>query len=221
MRCAGSGLINKYKLSSAEFEKFKDETECAVCNEKLPGYGNERVRDHDHISGEYRGAAHRACNLKLSLPDFAPLFIHNMMNYDLHLLELDLLEMGLRVSAIPRTNVKFISFSVYFPYKIGDKEKEFEIRLLDSYQFLPESLQQLAEDLPTKYGGNFDKTKAAFPETMHDLVCKKGVFPYAYVDSFEKLQEKELPPIERFYDHLKQKGCSEDEYKLCNRKCGN
>jgi hypothetical protein len=171
MRCVGDNLVSKSKLSGAEFEKFKKQTECAVCSEKLYGYGNERVRDHDHITGKYRGAAHRACNLTVGLPKFAALFIHNMMNYDLHLLERALLEMGLMVSAIPRNNIKFISFSVYFPFMLGDKDTEFEIRLLDTIQFLPESLQLLAKELPTKYGGKFVLTKAAFREEIHNQVC--------------------------------------------------
>ena len=44
-------------------------------------YTQERVRDHCHITGNYRGAAHRNCNLKLKVSNFMPIFFHNMQNY--------------------------------------------------------------------------------------------------------------------------------------------
>ena len=31
-----------------------------ICNEEL---GKDRVRDHCHLSGKFRGAAHEVCNL--------------------------------------------------------------------------------------------------------------------------------------------------------------
>lgn len=44
---------------------------------------------------------------------------------------------------------------------------------------------------------------------MHDLVCKKCVFPYAYVYSFRKLKEKSYRQTYKFYDNLRQAGCTE------------
>ena len=43
-----------------------------------------KVRDHCHYTGEYRGAAHRMCNLKYSVPKEIPIVFHNGSNYDYH-----------------------------------------------------------------------------------------------------------------------------------------
>ena len=45
-----------------------------------------------------------------------------------------------------------------------------------------------------------------------DLLQKKGVFPYEYIDSFDRLEEKGLPKREQFFDRLHDKECSEEDY---------
>ena len=57
------------------------------------------VRDHDHLTGEYRGAAHSKCNQQLRIDPYhthIPVFFHNLKNYDAHQL----------ISAIGRTDEK-------------------------------------------------------------------------------------------------------------------
>src|SRR4051812_18600501 len=34
------------------------------------------------------------------------------------------------------------------------------------------------------------------------LVCRKGVYPYEYIDSFDGFNEIELPPIDKFHGKL-------------------
>ena len=46
-----------------------------------------------------------------------------------------------------------------------------------------------------------------------NLLKQKGVYPYEYIDSLEKLNETQLPPIEAFYSTLKQETITEEEYK--------
>ena len=43
---------------------FKEATHCYICHEMM---GVDRVRDHDHVNGKYRGAAHSDCNLQFRL----------------------------------------------------------------------------------------------------------------------------------------------------------
>ena len=38
---------------------------------------DEKVRDHCHYTGEYRGAAHSICNLKYSVPGKIPIVFHD------------------------------------------------------------------------------------------------------------------------------------------------
>ena len=51
------------KMTTEDTKKFQDATYCSICHKEL---GARRVRDHDHVSGLVRGAAHN-CNLKYRL----------------------------------------------------------------------------------------------------------------------------------------------------------
>ena len=48
------------------------------CNEELV---EDSVRDHSHLSGKFRGAAHEVCNLKYKVPKFFPVAFHNLPIY--------------------------------------------------------------------------------------------------------------------------------------------
>ena len=61
---------------------YDNSTLCHICNEEL---GKDRVRDHFHLSGKFRGAAHEVCNLKYKVPQFFPVVFHNLSGYDSHI----------------------------------------------------------------------------------------------------------------------------------------
>ena len=48
---------------------YDNSTNSHICNEDLD---KDRVRDHCHLSGKFRGAAHEVCNLKHKVPKFFP-----------------------------------------------------------------------------------------------------------------------------------------------------
>ena len=48
------------EISPQEEESFQQSTTCWLCENPL---GEDTVRDHDHLTGKYRGAAHNRCNL--------------------------------------------------------------------------------------------------------------------------------------------------------------
>ena len=54
----------------------------SICNEDL---SEDRMRDHCHLSGKFRGTAHEVCNLKYKVPKFFPVVFHNLSGYDSHL----------------------------------------------------------------------------------------------------------------------------------------
>ena len=41
----------------------------------------------------------------------------------------------------------------------------------------------------------------------------RGVYPYEFIDSWEKFEEKNLPPKDTFYNRLNMKGISDQDYK--------
>ena len=77
-------------LNKEEQEEYKNAKFCHLCfnnfNDKLNDKGVAKfikVRDHDHLNGRYRGAAHQDCNLNANLKNYKfPVIAHNSKNYD-------------------------------------------------------------------------------------------------------------------------------------------
>ena len=61
----------------------------------------------------------------------------------------------------------------------------------------------------------FVNVKKYYAEDKVDLLTRKGVYPYEYVDSPKKLEETQPPPKEAFYSRLNDEGIS-DEYYMHN-----
>ncbi|GIX81686.1 hypothetical protein CDAR_235511 [Caerostris darwini] len=59
----------------------------------------------------------------------------------------------------------------------------------------------------------FKETAKHFPEDKLDLITRKGVYPYDYMDCEEKYKETELPPKEAFYNRLNECDISDEDYK--------
>ena len=56
---------------------FAEATDCHICGLPLQGEGEDKVRDHCHITGKYRGATHNGCNLSFE-------FIQTKQKYRLY-----------------------------------------------------------------------------------------------------------------------------------------
>ena len=71
---------------SAEEEKiFQLSNKCWICG-KLFDLVDEKVRDHCHIFGRFRGAAHFSCNANLEITNKVPVIFHKLKGYDSHLI---------------------------------------------------------------------------------------------------------------------------------------
>ena len=80
-----------------------------------------------------------------------------------------------KLSAIVQNMEKLISFSWG------------QFRFLDSLQFLNASLDKLVNSTPR----DAFRLTSALPH--HELLMQKGVYPYEYMDSLGRFDEKELP----------------------------
>ena len=99
-------IFNKKMIITPEQEnEFSNATNCYLCGSLL---GEDRVRDHCHISGFYRGAAHNICNLKYSISWKVPVVFHNLRGYDSHLIMQEIGKFGMDVNVIPNNMEKYI-----------------------------------------------------------------------------------------------------------------
>ena len=128
----------KKMIFTEEDEKqFNKASDCWICGEVL---GNDRVRDHCHFTGRYRGPAHNSCNLKYRKPESVSVFFHNLSGYDSHLFikKLGSPDKKENIDCIPNNEEKYISFSKnikvgQYKNKKGEiKDKTFKIVFKDS-----------------------------------------------------------------------------------------
>ena len=98
-------IYNQFKFPKrmifgvTEKKCFDEATSCHICGDEL---GTDRVRDHCHLTGKFRGAAHNNCNLSYKVPKFFPVVFHNLSGYDSHLFIKKLRgENGERINCIP------------------------------------------------------------------------------------------------------------------------
>ena len=201
-------------FTKTDAENFKNSTTCHFCNKEL---GDDRVRDHCHLTGKYRGAAHNACNINYNFKHIKiPVFFHNLKNYDSHLIISSANEFKCKkINVIAQNSEKFITF--------GFDHLQFK----DSYSFLSSSLDKLVK--LNKYKEQDDKTlvrinnwTSKFKHSRTnpyvksnedlDLLTDKGVYPYDYMDCPEKFNETQLPPKSAFYSLLTESDISDADY---------
>ena len=195
-------------------EQFKQASNCWICGNLLNL--EDRVRDHCHFTGRYRGAAHNRCNLQYSKPNNISVFFHNLTGYDSHLFIKKLNKTMGTIDCIPNNEENYISFSKtiktgeYVNKKGETKDKNFKIIFKDSMKFLNTSIEALVNNLPEDGFKNLEKY---FKPYQAKLLKQKGFFPYEYLDNLEKLKDTIPPPQDAFYSKLSGKGINESCYE--------
>ena len=193
-----------------EKEAFAKTNICWFCRKKIE---YKKVADHCHLTGRFRGAAHEVCNLKAKVPEFTPVFMHNLDGYDSHLFIKNMGNEFGEITAIPNNEEKYVSFSLKiiwgeFEDNEGQKHNLYhEIRFLDSLKFMNYPLADLVKNLGKN---DLHCLKRFFPEDA-DLLSRKGVFPYEFMDSFEKFNFT-FPEKDAFFSQLSGKVSDEDYF---------
>ena len=187
--------LGKQKMIFTEEDKeqFNQATHCWICRNLINI--QDKVRDHCHYTGRYRGAAHKICNLKYSKPNYISVFFHNLAGYDSHLFIKKLGITGGYISCIPDNEEKYISFAK----KIEVEDKDFIIIFKDSMKFLKASVQALVDNLPKD---GFKNIERYYEPKQANLLKQKGFFPYDYFDKLEKLKDPKPPPEKAFSSRL-------------------
>ena len=191
----------KMVMTDADLKTFTAATECEECgkvfDETVP-----KCRDHHHFSGKFRGTLCNNCNLQKKNLRFIPLYCHNFSGFDSHLILRSLdIDQG-RFETLSRNTEKIIMMT------LG------RFRLIDSASFMPESLENLVNNLLDKGKDCFKQTEkiSQNSKTKFELLTRKGVFPYQYLDHISKLDDEILPPRSAFYSALKEASVDEEDY---------
>ena len=122
---------------------------------------DEKVRDHCHITGKYRAAAHYSCNISLNISKKVPVIFHNLKGYDSHLIFKELSKFDCRVSVIPNGLENYMSFSL-----------NRNIVFIDSMLFMKSNLDKLVKNLGDD---DFKYLSEVFSGEKLELFKKKGI----------------------------------------------
>ncbi|KAK9738950.1 Recombination endonuclease VII [Popillia japonica] len=178
--------VGMQPLTDEERISYEQATVCHICEKAIQAH-EEKVRDHDHMTGFYRGAAHMVCNLNYKPPRYIPIILHNLSNYDTHLF------------------VKSLAL---------EKEEIDVIECAHSFRFMSSSLDKLSsylEDSQCKEVARY------FNDEKFELLHRKGVFPYKYVTPMQKLTTPTLPSKHDFYDVISDSAISDEDYCRAGR----
>ena len=189
--------------------EFQHATTCHICHQAFEWettVGYKKVRDHDHLTGRFIGAAHSSCNLKRRKILKIPIFFHNFRGYDGHII-------ASQMGHFKENPIKVIGQGMekYLTLSLGRN-----LVFKDSLMFLSASLEQLGKNLKASGMDKFKTLRAEFPNVkpQHlELLLGKQVYPYEYMDSWDRFSETQPPPKEAFYNKLRGQGIGDQEYE--------
>jgi hypothetical protein len=228
--------------------------DCSICEKPISAYewaGMDHTphRDHDHLTGEYRGPAHPKCNRRYTLKDKPiPVVFHGFKGYDAKMiiggvstLEQDTDDTRTIVTGIVENSEKFKMISVKEKQRsthIVRGEEQQVWKTVCNFQFIDSlahlgssssseshdaSLGALVQNLKRGHT-TVEDLRAVFSELSAKfsndeqfvLLLRKGVFPYDWVDSFDKLEHRGILEQKDFFNCLSGETISDADYAHYN-----
>ena len=170
---------------------------CLFCADRpLVANYKDLVKDHDHMTGRYRGELQAKTESRNSANTC---LLSQLERVRWALADASMAGVQGEIKCIPTNTEKYISFSV------GN------LRFVDSVNFLLfcccslDKLVKGSDEFPIIH-------MIVAEETKRRLLLKKGIYPYEYMDSFERFGETELPEKDKLYSSLSDKGVTDEEY---------
>ena len=158
-------------MNKEEGHLFQQSNNCWICK-KLINNDDGKVRDHRHVTGKFRGAAHWSCNINFQLTKTVPVISHNLKGYDSYLIFSDLIKFDVKISVISNGLEKYMAFF------LGRN-----LVFIDSMQFMNSSLDKLVKNLLDE---DFKYLVKEFGSKNLEILKQKGAYPYEYKNSFER-----------------------------------
>ena len=192
-------------MSEEEEEEFQSSNTCWIC-EKLIDNDDEKVRDHCHVTGKFRGATHWSCSLNLQLIKKFSLIFHNLRGCDSHLSFDELKKFDGKIDVITNRLEKHMTFCL-------NKNLVF----IGSMQCMNSSLEKLVKNLSDN---DFKYLAKEFGFKNLELLKQKGAYPYEYMDSFKRFNEEKASDKECFHSSVKD-GATDDNGEILDGHINN
>ena len=94
-------------ISEKEKHLFQQSKTCWICK-KVIDHDNGKVRNYCCVTGKFRGAAHWSCKINFQLTKEIPVILHNLRDYDSHLIFYELNKFDVKINVIPNGLEKYI-----------------------------------------------------------------------------------------------------------------
>jgi len=185
-------------LNSTEFSD-----ECFFCKKTFLPH-NDIVRHHSHIPPfSFKGLAHNACNLQCKTSNCYPVFFHNLSGYDCHhIVQSFTSELINKIKIIAQSQEKFLSIII-----------NQKLRFVDSLLFFHSSLDKVSNSMSIEQDFILTREHFSYLNANVNLILEKGIYPYSYMDSFEKFNETSLPAHCHFFNDLTDENVSLEQYE--------
>ena len=173
-------------LTDEEKESYEKQKVCPICKKEFSTDKKYcKFRDHFHNTGIFRGAPHNNCSLRYKIPKEIPVvFTKKKKKCELC------------------KKRKILSGCNY----IGIKNNRLHYKCKECNDESYKSINELIKKFPNVYQFcNGDLSKFA-------LLLRKVVYPYEYIDSWERFNETSLPDKKDFFCKLKLEGITDEDY---------
>ena len=152
----------RLQLKKEELKSQQDAKVCYICRKRIlkrlsKSINYQKVRDHSHYTGKYRGAAHSICNLEFNVPNEIPVVFHIDSNYDYHFIIKQLTDkFEEKFECLGEITEKYKAFSVPIEKQVTKIDKDgnesivtifYKIKFIDSARFMATSLPDLVNNL--------------------------------------------------------------------------
>lgn len=141
-----------------------------------------------------------------------PIIFHNFTGYDSHFLIRDIANVfNGKIELLPLNKERFISFTKHI------EGSDIKLRFIDSFRFMAASLDKLSSYLQEMniltHEFSQDQQYSPLTNKKIELLKRKGIFPYEYLDCEEKLSITEIPSKDKFYSSLYDSEISYEDYE--------
>ena len=199
-------------LTDKEKETHENQKICYICKQEFCMNENnekefklkQKVRDHCHYTGTYRGAAaHSICNSRYKIPKEIPVVFHNGSTYDYHFIIKQLArEFKGNFDCLEEDTEKCITFSVPIKKEYDNgKPSIYKLKFIDSYRFMQDLLSALVDNLSEM---DNKEPKDKFIDTMRSMTdsLSQSINKISEIDNkISQIDEKE--PENKFTDNMR------------------